>query len=136
MFTLISQVYHAFHNWDGVKHSIKMFETSNRLIKAFVFQGIDSVLNPSTIKQLYQYNRKAFDRMLESGFGFEYQGIDYTLTRKGANLFLAYVNPKPNAKNPNGGFTLTPTGVKAYKRIDNALNDVVDVANGLIDTLV
>lgn len=128
----ISQVIHAFNGWDGIKHSIKMYETSNRLIQAYVFEDEDNRLNPSTIKQLYQYNRMEYLAMLAQGYAFTYQGIEYNLTLKSGYLFLAYTNPKTNAKNRNGAFTLTETGIRGYGRKEDALKDVIDVANGLM----
>lgn len=131
MYNLISQVAYAFKGWDGVKHSIKMYETSNRLLNAFVVKGVDSMLNPSTIKQLAHYNPTAYRTMLAQGFGFLYQGITYTLTVKSGNLFIEYHNPK----GVDGALTLTETGIKGYKRKAHALNDVADVCQGLLDTI-
>lgn len=131
MFEKISDVAYAFKGWDGVKHSIKMYETSNRLLKAWVYQGTDAMLNPSTIKQLYQYHNATYKMMLDDGFTFLYQGITYNLTSRWGNLFIEYHNPK----GVDGSLTLTETGIKGYKRKAHALNDVADVCQGLLDTL-
>lgn len=131
MTSLVSQVYAYFYGWDGIKHSIKMFETSNRLIKDFYYKGIDAILNPSTVKQLFQYNRQAFNKLVVNGIMFEYQYITYTLTVEKKRYMIKAYNPKTGLTHR---ISLTQTGIKQFSK-NGGHNDITDMMDGLIKVI-
>ena len=140
MYSLISQVYAHFYGWNGDKHSqfgIVDFQTSNRLIKAWAMMMKDSPLNPSTVKQLYQYNRQAFNRIMKAGskLQFVYQYITYTMSLEKGRYSIEVYNPKAKTlAGMNFKLTLTHTAIKRYSK-DGGHNDVTDVLNGLIEVI-
>ena len=84
-----------FTEWNGYndKHvnGVRVI-SSNRKLKNLKENGIDSELNLPTIKQLIQYDEKAYSELLKGGMTFIYQGLTITLRGTYKRLSITCVN--------------------------------------------
>lgn len=127
MLYLASQLYPLL-KWDGYPNAL--YKTSNVVLQA-LGMGHDGFLNAVCVKQLYKYNRTAFDTAVKSGIFFEYQTHVFTLSKAGRYYSVWSFNLDTQETRSH---VLSYTTLKSLTA-HGAHRDITDVLNGLLKVL-
>lgn len=130
MLMLASQLFLLLGGWNGFSNSF--YKTSNRLLQDLTTLGVDDYLNPSSVKQLYKYNRQAFEASVKGeGIFFTYQTHVFTLKKIKGRYSVAFFNLDTEVEDV---LNLSQTAIKRYTN-EGGHRDVSDVMNGLLKVL-
>lgn len=137
-YTRISEVVECsrfMYVWNGINQEYingLCIKTSNRLISKYHNEGVDSLINSVTLKQLMTYDYQALITMLTSGIVVRYQTQALTISLIKSNLKVVVENLKTSEAHT---YKISKTNINKLSRIVYN-QDCIDVLQSIYNRMV
>lgn len=118
-------------NWNGYNNST--YATSNRLLKAYHEKNENSFITSPTLKQIYKYHSRDFDKIIRNGIQVNYQNYMITLKKEVKRIKVQSYNIKTEIYEPTVNLTKSSLNKLVVDIKPN--KDLIDVLQALLEKI-